>query len=93
MEKFYVISYDIADDRKRYRVDKLLKNNGMRVQKSVFECRLTDAQFLTLKMELGKIINYNTDSVRFYYLCKHCVDMIEYIGNSVFLEKNDFLII
>lgn len=93
MEKFYVISYDITDDRKRYRVDKILKNVGMRVQKSVFECRLTDAEFLKVKRELEKYIDYDTDSIRYYFLCKHCISMIEYSGNTTFLEKNEFVIV
>ena len=37
----YAVAYDITDDRERGRVDKVLRGYGMRVQKSVFECRLT----------------------------------------------------
>lgn len=37
----YAVVYDIASDAERSRVDKTLKSFGFRVQKSVFECRLT----------------------------------------------------
>lgn len=37
---FYLISYDIPDDRRRVRVAKTLKDYGDRVQYSVFECIL-----------------------------------------------------
>jgi len=37
----YAIVYDIADDKERRRVDKTLKGFGFRIQKSVFECRLS----------------------------------------------------
>jgi len=37
----YAVVYDISCDRERRRVDKTLKGFGFRVQKSVFECRLT----------------------------------------------------
>jgi len=37
----YVVAYDITEDKERKKVDDLLKNFGFRVQKSVFECRLT----------------------------------------------------
>lgn len=36
----YAVVYDIASDRERSKVDKLLQGFGFRVQKSVFECRL-----------------------------------------------------
>ncbi len=37
----YVVIYDISSNRERRWVDKCLKGYGFRVQKSVFECRLT----------------------------------------------------
>jgi len=36
----YAVVYDISSDTERARVDRLLKDFGFRVQKSVFECRL-----------------------------------------------------
>lgn len=37
----YVVAYDVSDDRERLRVDKVLGGFGFRVQKSVYECRLS----------------------------------------------------
>lgn len=93
MKKHFVISYDISDDRKRYRIDKELKNHGIRVQKSVFECIITEAQFLKLKSKLEKFINHDTDSLRYYYLCKGCVDSIQTAGNTPNAENTEFQII
>jgi CRISPR-associated protein Cas2 len=42
---FYVVSYDIPEDRKRDRVSKTLLDFGARVQYSVFECILDGKQF------------------------------------------------
>ena len=39
----YVVAYDVADDGEREKVAKILQGFGDRVQKSVFECRLTVA--------------------------------------------------
>lgn len=36
----YAVVYDISSDVERRKVDKLLKDFGFRIQKSVFECRL-----------------------------------------------------
>lgn len=49
-DNLYLISYDIEDDRERNRVSKLLTGYGFRVQKSVFECRLS-------KSGKGKLIS------------------------------------
>ena len=35
---FFLVCFDISDDRIRYRTVKVLKGFGKRVQKSVFEC-------------------------------------------------------
>ncbi len=44
----YTVVYDLSDDRERYRVDKVLKGWGFRVQKSVFECRLSRRERIRL---------------------------------------------
>ncbi|MBC7317262.1 MAG: CRISPR-associated endonuclease Cas2, partial [Chloroflexi bacterium] len=41
---FYVISYDIPNDRHRLRIAHLLEGYGERVQYSVFEVWLTEKQ-------------------------------------------------
>lgn len=38
----YVFAYDISLNTERNRVDKVLKEYGFRVQKSVFECMLSE---------------------------------------------------
>ncbi len=77
---FIVVSYDISDRKRLYRVAKEMKNWGVRVQKSVFECKLTEANYLKMKKIIEKIIKKEEDSVRFYILCKKCVERIEYMG-------------
>ena len=42
---FYVISYDIPDDRRRNQLAKVLKGFGTRVQYSVFEAHLNRTQY------------------------------------------------
>lgn len=61
----YLMVYDISNDRERYRVEKTLKGYGFRVQKSVFECRLTKADKLRLMQALHKLL-IKTGSVRGY---------------------------
>jgi len=91
---FYVISFDISDDKIRYRVVKALKGYGIRVQKSVFECAgMTEKQFLKLKDRLEGLIDETTDSVRYYRLCKNCLGEVELsgIGQAPVDEKFEVL--
>ena len=55
---------------------------GQRVQNSVFECSLTPADFIELKHKLVKIIDDETDSIRFYLLGKNWQNRIETIGQD-----------
>ncbi|HID95431.1 MAG TPA: CRISPR-associated endonuclease Cas2 [Candidatus Latescibacteria bacterium] len=90
---FVVVSYDIVDDRTRVRVMKCLKNYGMRVQKSVFECLITEGQFLELKARVQRLINADQDSVRYYDLCARCQKVIEFIGEPPKTEEDGYVVI
>lgn len=74
---FYVISYDIPDDRRRSQLAKVLKGFGTRVQYSVFEAHLTRTQYKALKRAVDHVIDLSKDSVRYYALCSACADRIE----------------
>lgn len=90
---FFVISYDIQDDRKRNQVCKTLKNFGERVQYSVFECELDGRQLIRLKDQLERIIDNKTDSLVFYALCQSCWRKIERSGQvRKGLDRDDFIV-
>ena len=68
-----LITYDVntenATGKARLRkVAKQCVNYGRRVQNSVFECILDNAQSIALKATLEDIIDTEKDSLRFYYL-------------------------
>lgn len=78
---FYVVCFDIVDDRARQRMAKTLKSYGERVQKSVFECaNLTEEKFLKMKNGLEDLIDSGEDTIRYYPLCKSCLQNVEYTG-------------
>lgn len=74
---FYVISYDIPDNRRRNRLAKVLKGCGTRVQYSVFEAHLNRKEYEALKSAVARVINLSEDSVRYYALCSNCAGRIE----------------
>lgn len=68
-----LITYDVntetPEGRKRLRqVAKACQDYGQRVQNSVFECEVDAALFLIVKDRLVRLINEETDSLRFYSL-------------------------
>jgi CRISPR-associated protein Cas2 len=77
---FVVVSYDIADDKRRTRVAKALEGYGTRVQYSVFEVNLPPARIDELRQELAAIMDAQADSIRYYALCAACYERIEVVG-------------
>ena len=88
-----LITYDVetttVEGRKRLRqVARECVNYGHRVQNSVFECVLTEAQFIVLREKLKKLIDNSTDSIRFYFLGNNWERHIESIGLDRSLDTN-----
>ena len=77
---FFVISYDIADDKRRNKVAKCLENYGTRVQYSVFEVICEKEMIEKIIDELKQIVVLNQDSIRIYCLCGKCILDIKIIG-------------
>ncbi len=70
--KLWLISYDISDNRARYRVERLLAAYGERFQFSVFTCRITAAGLRALRARVAEILDAKNDSVRYYPICTWC---------------------
>ena len=79
---FYLICYDITNDRRRDRVSRLLEGYGMRVQKSVFECVLTPDQYALLqkRFQTKRYLNPNEDQLRFYPMSPRHRKMVLLLG-------------
>ncbi len=93
-----LITYDVdttsKEGGKRLRkVAKECVNYGQRVQNSVFECLISETQFVVLKGKLEAIINDSTDSIRFYFLGNNWHRRIETIGKLTSFDPTDALII
>ena len=82
-----VVTYDVSTEtsagRARLRKGaKQCQNYGLRVQNSVFECKLDEAQFFVFRSSLLKLINENEDSLRFYRLGNNYQNRIEHYGSK-----------
>lgn len=61
----YVFAYDISLNTERVKVDKVLKEYGFRVQKSVFECMLSETDREKLIKKLAAL-NLKSGFVKVY---------------------------
>lgn len=62
-----VIIYDISDDRRRARFGKELKAFGLRIQRSSFECHLSEAKYNKLLRMIDRFFKPE-DQIRVYRL-------------------------
>ncbi len=88
---FVLAVYDIADNKRRSKLSKLLESYGVRVQESAFECYLSKSQIEMLKREAKYIINNTEDSFRLYRMNEN--DSMEAFGALPKTEENLFIII
>jgi CRISPR-associated protein Cas2 len=78
---FYVVSYDIPDDRKRDAMAKILLDFGSRVQYSVFECILDNELLDKMIARVSQVIS-EEDRVSIYPLCARCEAGIRIFGKG-----------
>ena len=93
-----LISYDVsttdASGRTRLRkVAKECQNHAQRVQNSVFEANLDYSAFMKLKARLVKLIDPETDSLRFYYLGNNWKRRVEHIGAKETYDSEGVIIL
>lgn len=88
----YVVAYDVADDKRRSKIVKLLEQCGDRINRSVFECMLTLSQKHQLEDDIANIVNDKEDQIAIYHICVNCYSKTEYLprqkkgGNTVMVS-------
>ncbi|MDO4357360.1 MAG: CRISPR-associated endonuclease Cas2 [Clostridia bacterium] len=93
-----LVTYDVntvdAQGKRRLRnVAKACVAHGQRVQNSVFECMIDEAQYQLLKARLAQEIDQKKDSLRFYRLGNKFETKVEHIGAKQGYSPQDVLIV
>ncbi|MEN6441439.1 MAG: CRISPR-associated endonuclease Cas2 [Syntrophobacter sp.] len=93
-----LITYDVSTEtpggRKRLRrVSRACRNLGQRVQKSVFECLVDPAQWVRLRAILMEEIDFDQDSLRFYFLGSNWKNRLEHVGANPGYDPEGALLI
>jgi CRISPR-associated protein Cas2 len=82
-----LIAYDITDPKRLHKIAKVCEDYGMRVQYSVFECRLEADAFDRFWTELKAEMDPTHDRLVAYKICLNCAREIRAAGTMVNTEK------
>ena len=89
----YDVNTETKEGRRRLRkVATICKNYGQRVQLSVFECQVSEAQYEVLRSQLVSVINKSTDNLRFYKLPRSRAEAVEAYGVDHYVNFDEPLI-
>ncbi len=84
----YFVCYDISNPKRLAKVAKALKNFGLRVQYSFFECEMEKEKMIELRDRLLEVIKFKEDSLKIYPLCSDCLKKTGNLGKgSVFVPQ------
>jgi CRISPR-associated protein Cas2 len=72
IKNWYLVCYDISDQKRWRTAYKLLKGYGRRMQLSIFRCRVSKRQLERMRWELEKILD-SEDRLLITTLCDNCV--------------------
>ncbi len=84
-----IVTYDIADPRRLNRVAKVIKDYGIRVQKSKFEVTVDNKTFVEMKARIEDTIEPAEDRVKYFPVCEKCAGTLEIIGQGIFIDPDE----
>ncbi|PJF40078.1 MAG: CRISPR-associated endonuclease Cas2 [Chloroflexi bacterium] len=90
---FWIVSYDIPNDKRRYRVSKILEGYGRRAQYSVFECEINNDKREQLEMRLQREIDPEEDDIRFYPMNRADLKRVRLLGKAELQRAKGYYII
>jgi len=79
---FWIVSYDIPNDKRRRKVAKILEGYGRRAQYSVFECEINSEQGEKLERALQRVIDAEEDDIRFYPMNRADLKRVRLLGRA-----------
>jgi CRISPR-associated protein Cas2 len=87
-EMLTLLAYDISDEKRLARVARVCEDFGVRVQYSVFECRLDEAEFTEFWLRLLSKIDEEEDRIVAYKIDARYAKETMTAGRMVCSEKS-----
>lgn len=72
MYERYLIAYDIRHPTRLRKLAKIAQDYGLRMQKSVFEAKMTPSEFQNMKKRMQSAIEPSEDGIKIFRLCQSC---------------------
>jgi len=82
-----IVAYDITDPKRLHKIASICEDFGVRVQYSVFECRLEEKEFADFWAKLLAVIDDDEDRIVAYMIDARCARETVTAGNMVCSEK------
>lgn len=82
-----IVAYDIANPKRLQRIAKIMKDYGLRVQKSIFEVDVNERQFAVMKWRVEAEMELTEDGVKYFPLCGRCCDTVVTYGQGIKIEE------
>ena len=79
----WIICYDIVDNRRRAHIAKYLEGWGRRIQKSIFECELSQSELRKVLERIDRELDPDEDRCMAIRQCESCVGAVLSIGRSI----------
>ena len=86
-EMLTLVAYDISDHKRLAKVARVCENFGVRVQYSIFECRLEEAEFTEFWLQLLDEIDEDEDRLVAYKIDARCAKETLTAGTMICSEK------
>ena len=83
-----VLAYDISAQKRLARVARVCEDFGVRVQYSIFECRLDEKEFADFWLKLLEEIDEDEDRIVAYKIDARCAKETLTAGTMVCSEKS-----
>jgi len=88
-----IVLLDTPCNKRRYRMNKIIKGYGVRVQKSVFECQIDESEKREMIAALKDILNKDEDTLRIQPCCQKDWHQILISGGPQPLEDKPFWLV
>ena len=83
-----LVIYDISEPKRLKKVAEIIKDYGKRVQKSIFEVDVDTKIFNEMRLRIENTIEVSEDGVKYFPLCKKCMNSVEIIGLGIFIDPD-----
>ncbi len=89
-----LVAYDIADPKRLQRIAKIMKDYGLRVQRSIFEVEATPALFAELRRRTETAMDPAEDGVKYFPACGPCGEVWFNLGaGGPGLDEGEWVIV